>query len=146
MRITIQNGNEFKEIGIQYEGKALSVEMHETDVLRNTIQKPFEVRGWESEYQFEIQNFAGISSWLVVNRNYVGDELEVYWVDDVGDDGSFTHKKNVGDVFKIGRGVIGTIKDLREYMCSRYVNRTQIGTKTRPRGVRQWVNGGNNVV
>jgi hypothetical protein len=139
MRITIQNGGGFTQIGIPYEGKQLSLTMHEVNVLSNSLYKPIEALGWESEYQFEIWDSQGVSSWLVVNRDYVGDKLEVYWVDEVVDWQTPIHKKNFGDVFKMGRDVIETAKDLKEYMCYRYVNRTQIVGKPVIVGTQSWV-------
>lgn len=126
MKLTIQNGDSLTQIGIPYEGKTLSLAMHTMDVLGGLIQKPIESLEWESEYQFEIWDTQGISSWLVVNRDYEWDELKVYWVDEVVDWQSPIHKRNVGDIFKIDRSYFKTREALTGYMCYRYVNRTKI--------------------
>lgn len=139
MKLTIQNGDSLTQIGIPYEGKTLSLAMHTMDVLGGLIQKPIESLGWDGEYQFEIWDTQGISSWLVVNRDYEWDELKVYWVDEVVMELGISHKRNVGDIFKIDRSNFKTRKDLTEYMCYRYVNRTQIVGQPVSVGTKSWV-------
>lgn len=139
MKLTIQNGDSLTQIGIPYEGKTLSLAMHTMDVLGGLIQKPIESLGWDGEYQFEIWDTQGISSWLVVNRDYEWDELKVYWVDEVVMELGISHKRNVGDIFKIDRSNFKTRKDLTQYMCYRYVNRTQIVGQPVSVGTKSWV-------
>ena len=139
MKLTIQNGDSLTQIGIPYEGKTLSLAMHTMDVLSTLISKPIGSWDWESEYQFEIWDSQGISSWLVVNRDYEWDELEVYWVDEVVMELGISHKRNVGDIFKIDRSNFKTREELTQYMCYRYVNRTKIVGKPVSSGTQSWV-------